>query len=192
MVTDTFHLDHFTIRRKVFKLFGASFHVYEPAGRVVGFSKQKAFNLKEDIRLYTDESASEELLAIRARQIIDFRAAYDILDASTGTLVGAARRKGFTSLLRDSWELLDEDGQLLAKVQEDSQFKALLRRFLSNLIPQTFHLKGDDGVLHATLRQRFNPFVYKLDVTIEQGSPLDRRLVFAAAILLAAIEGRQG
>ncbi len=189
MVTDPFQLDHFTIRRKVFKLFGASFQIYDPAGWVIATSKQKAFKLKEDIRLYTD---AEELITIHARQIIDFRAAYDILDASTGTLVGVARRKGFTSLLRDSWELLDEDGQLLAKVQEDSQFKALLRRFLSNLIPQTFHLKGDDGVLHATLRQRFNPFVYKLDVTIEQGSPLDRRLVFAAAILLAAIEGRQG
>ena len=191
MATDTFRLDRFTIRRKVFKLFGASFQVYDPAGRVVGFSKQKAFKLKEDIRLYTDESASEELLAIHARQIIDFSAAYDILDVSTGAAVGTARRKGFRSILRDSWELLDEHDRLLARVQEDSQFKALLRRFVSNLIPQTFHVKGDDGVLHATLRQPFNPFVYKLDVTIEQRSPLDRRLVLAAAILLAAIEGRQ-
>ena len=34
-------------------------------------------------------------------------------------------------------------------------------------------------------------FVYKMEVEISPGSRLDRRLVLAAGILLAAIEGRQ-
>lgn len=48
----------YTIRRKVLKLFGAAFHIYNPAGAVVGFCKQKAFKLKEDIRVYTDETCA--------------------------------------------------------------------------------------------------------------------------------------
>src|SRR6185503_13579603 len=43
----------YMIRRKVLTLFGAQFHIYNAEGKVVGFSKQKAFKLKEDIRVYT-------------------------------------------------------------------------------------------------------------------------------------------
>src|SRR5262245_28344670 len=101
-------LPTFTIRRKVFKVFGASFHIYGPTGEVIGFSNQKVFKLKEDIRIYSDDSMADEVLTIKARQIIDFSAAYDIVDSRESRKVGAARRKGFASIMRDSWEILDE------------------------------------------------------------------------------------
>ncbi len=186
-----FELSEFMIRRKVLKIFGASFHIYDPSGNVVGFSKQKAFKLKEDIRLYTDDSATTELLTVHARQIIDFSAAYDILDARAGSKVGAARRKGFSSILRDSWELLNEHDAPIAKLKEDSGGMAFLRRFLTNLIPQTFHLRDESGNEMAEFRQRFNPFIYKLEVSIRPSCTIDRRLIWGAAVLIAAIEGRQ-
>jgi hypothetical protein len=186
-----FHLDRFLVRRKVFRILGAGFHVYDPAGTVVGFSEQKAFKLKEDIRVFTDDSKSKELLSIRARQVIDFSAAYDVVDSVEGRKVGALRRKGWSSILRDSWEILDEADRPLARVQEDSATLALLRRFLTNLIPQRYHVVATGGNHVASLRQRFNPFVFKLDVEAMGGSPVDRRLVLATAILLAAVEGRQ-
>ena len=46
-----FELTNYMIRRKVFRIFGGAFHIYDPAGQVVGYSKQKAFKLREDIRL---------------------------------------------------------------------------------------------------------------------------------------------
>lgn len=185
-----FELDTYLIRRKILKLFGASFHVYD-GEHVVAFSDQKAFKLKEDVRVYSDESKTRELLRVRARNVIDFSAAYDIVDSASDQKVGAARRKGFSSLARDSWELLDASDQPIARLQEDDLGMAMLRRFLSNLIPQTFHI--DTGVgAPVVFRQRFNPFVYKLEVEIPPGIPIDRRLIFGAAVLLAAIEGRQG
>ncbi len=181
----------YTIRRQVFKLFGAAFHVYDGSGKLVGYSKQKAFKLKEDIRIYTDESMSSEVLTIQARSIIDFSAAYDIVDARSGESVGAARRKGWSSIVRDSWELLDTTDTPVAKVEEDSMMMAMMRRMLSNLIPQNFSVKSDSGMEHATFSQQFNPFIYKLNVSIQPASQLDPRLILGSAILLAAIEGRQ-
>lgn len=70
--------EQYTVRRKVFKFFGAAFHVYDPAGRIVGYCKQKAFKLREDIRIYTDESCTSELIVIKARSIIDFSSTYDV------------------------------------------------------------------------------------------------------------------
>jgi hypothetical protein len=78
---------------------------------------------------------------------------------------------------------------MLAKCLEDSQAMALLRRVI-NIIPQTFRLEAA-GKAAVTFRQRWNPFVYNLEVTVPPNTGVDPRLVFATAVLLAAIEGRQ-
>lgn len=185
-MTAAFDATRYTIRRKLLKLFGASFQIFDGSERLIGFCKQKAFKLREDIRVFEDEARTRPLLTIQARSVIDFSAAYDIVDATTGAKVGAARRKGLKSLLRDSWEVLDEHDQVIDRLGEDSMGWALARRFLSNLIPQTFHLEGG-----AVLKQRFNPIIYRLDVTIAPDASVDRRLVLGVAVLIAAIEGRQ-
>lgn len=188
-------LTRYTVRRKVLQIFGASFHVLDEAGRVVGFSSQKAFKLREDIRVFDDEARSRELLSIQARQVIDWSAAYDVVDSTQQQKVGALRRKGWSSLLRDQWEVLDASDRPIARLQEDSTLLALLRRFVSNLIPQGFSLEsleGAPGLGHlATLRVRFNPFVYRLDVEVLRPDAVDPRLVLATAVLVSAIEGRQ-
>jgi hypothetical protein len=189
MSTTPWDLGSYRIRRKLLKLLGASFQVLD-GERVVAVCRQKAFTLREDIRLFADESQTQELLTIRARQVVDFAAAYDVVDSRTRQTVGVLRRRGFASLVRDSWEVLDAGGGMLGTVQEDNPTMALLRRFLSNLIPQTFNLQGPRGGV-AELRQRFNPIVYSLEVSVPPDIGIDRRLVFAAAILIAAIEGRQ-
>ncbi len=153
------------------------------------------FRLREDIRVYSDESKSQELLTIKARSIIDFSAAYDVIDSTTGEKVGVLRRKGWRSLLRDEWEVLDAQDQLRGLLFEDTIQLALLRRFLlGSLLPQNYDLTlGPEGARVADLRQIFNPFRYELtlDFTMDPTRLLDRRLGIAAGILLATIEGKQ-
>ncbi len=180
----------YTIRRKILTLLGAKFHIYDPAGNVIGFSKQKAFKLREDIRVYRDESQSEELLVIKARSVVDFSAAYDVTDPA-GRRVGVLRRKGLASMLRDSWAVLDANEQPVGTIQEDSMALAMIRRFVANIIPQTFSLRDNAGTELAEFKQHFNPFVQKLTVTVSPNCPLDPIVPLAAGILLVAIEGRQ-
>jgi hypothetical protein len=151
------------------------------------------FRLKEDIRAYSDESCSQELLYIQARRIIDFSAAYDVVDSISQVRVGVLRRRGWRSLLRDEWEVLDASEQLIGVMQEDDMTRAMLRRFiLGRWLPQNYDVLID-GQRAADLRQRFNLFRYDLDLDfrMDPGGQLDRRLGIAAAILLGTIEGRQ-
>lgn len=186
--------EQYTIRRKVLQFFGASFHVYDGAGRVVAFCRQKAFRLREDIRLYTDESMSTELLTMRTRQIIDFGATYDVA-LPGGEIIGSLRRKGLRSLLRDSWMIFDPEGRELATLTEDSGAMAIFRRLhelFAILSPQKFEVNSHDGLHIASLRVHMNPFVYRMGVAIHADHPeLDELMVLAAACLIAAIEGRQ-
>ena len=180
----------YTAKKAFFSFLGNTFRMYDASGGLAFYIKQKAFKLKEDIRIFTGEDMQTELLTIQARQVIDFAAAYDIVDAQSGVKVGAARRKGFKSILRDSWQLLDVDDNPIAQLQEDSTALALVRRFLSNLIPQRFHIACEGGG-SVEVRQHFNPFVYRLQVSIPRQVTLDRRLIMGVVSLIAAIEGRQ-
>ena len=192
MSLERYNHDQYIIRRKVFQFFGSSFHIYDSLGNVVFFSKQKAFKLKEDIRVFASEQMTEEVLSVKARNVVDFSAAYDVVDSTTGEKVGALRRKGWSSIVRDEWQILDASDNVIGSIKEDSMGMALLRRFLSNLIPQKFH--GEvNGQTVWTFQQNFNPFVLKitLDFSMDRQNILDRRLGVAAAVLLCAIEGRQ-
>lgn len=186
--------EQYTIRRKVLKIFGASFHVFGPDGKVVGFCKQKAFKLREDIRLYTDESCATELLVIKARQVIDFSATYDVT-LPTGQVLASLRRKGMAStFLKDSWLVFDPQGRELATLTEKGSFLAFLRRWVdwvSLLSPQTFTLERAGRPPVAQYRTHFNPFVYRLGVSILADDPeIDDLVVLACGCLIAAIEGR--
>lgn len=186
-----FQHNHFLLKRQVFALAG-KFRFYAPNGQLVMFSEQKMFKLREDIRVYSDESKTQEVLMIKARQIMDFSAAFDVVDSASGQKIGALRRKGLASILRDEWEILDVGDNVIGKLFEDSMGLALLRRFLTNLVPQNYDITvGENRV--ADLKQNFNPFTYELnlDFSMDVTGQLDRRLGVAAGILLAAIEGRQ-
>jgi hypothetical protein len=156
------------------------------------YSQLKAFKLKEDIRLYTGEDMATEILTIKARQILDFSAAYDVVDTQSGEKLGALRRRGFKSLIQDEWLMLDPLDREIGLIQEDSTALALVRRFLTNLVPQTFN-GAVQGQPVFTFKRHFNPFVLRMDMDFspDANGLLDRRLGIAAGILMSAIEGRQ-
>jgi uncharacterized protein YxjI len=187
-----FSFDEYLLRRQVLALTGR-FRVYDPRGTLILFSEQRMFRLKEDIRLYRDESKTVELLRIQARQILDFSAAYDVVDSSVGTPVGTLRRRGWQSLVRDTWEISDPAGQLLGRIEEDELARALLRRFLlGSWLPQKYTAYWGQNPA-AEFRQRFHLLRYdlELDFRTDPTRTLDRRLGLAAAVLLATIEGKQ-
>ncbi|MFA5148428.1 MAG: hypothetical protein WC491_04805 [Candidatus Omnitrophota bacterium] len=187
-----FRHNNYLVRKKIFTLFGAAFHIFDPEGQVAFYSRQKAFKLKEDIRIYTGEDMQTEVLVIRARNIIDISATYDVFDPASNVKVGALKRKGIKSMLRDEWIILDKEDREIGLIREDSMLLAVVRRFFSNLVPQKYH-GYVDGILACVFNQNFNPFVTKiyLDYSMDTRSLLDRRLGIAAAILLCAIEGKQ-
>jgi len=63
--------DQFVARCQVFKIFGAGFHLYAPDERMLAFSRQKEFRVKEGIRVFTGEAMSFEILTSQADLIIE-------------------------------------------------------------------------------------------------------------------------
>ncbi len=188
--------EQYTIRRKVFKIFGAAFHVYDEQGSVIGYCKQKAFKLREDIKLYTGEDMNDMLLSLNTQSIIDFGATYAVT-LPDGTSLGTMRRKGLkSSFVRDEWLVFDQSNNQIATVRETGSFAPFARRYIdfaAVLFPQRYEVtRARDGKNIAELRQHFNPLIFRLGVSIlDEDDEIDDLLILGASCLIAAIEGRQ-
>lgn len=183
--------DHYVLKRQLLKLIGGAYKIFDASGTQVVQANQKGFKLKEDIRLLGGAGLDQEIVGIFARQIIDFSAAYDVVDLRDNTKIGAFRRKGFKSIIRDEWIVMDANDMEIGTIIEDSMALALVRRFLTNLVPQNYDLLIG-GTRVVDLKQNFNPFSYHLNIDFfAPPETFDRRLGLAAGVLLAAIEGKQ-
>ncbi len=182
----------YLLKKRILIMLGAKLNIYDPSGNMVMVVQQKAFKLREDIRVYSDEGFTQEVLSITARKIMDFSAAYDVVDPIRNEKVGVLRRKGWSSIVRDNWEVLDATDVKRGEITEDNMMLALIRRLLTNLVPQNYDMVFD-GTKVADFGQGFNPFAYHLniDFSMDSGKKLDPRLGIAAAVLLATLEGRQ-
>ncbi|MGH7202583.1 MAG: hypothetical protein ACREJB_18395 [Planctomycetaceae bacterium] len=184
----------YMIRKKILTLFGAKFHIYNQEGGLIGFCQQKAFKLKEDIRIFTDESMQEQRLGINARSVFDIAAAYDVTDSKTGQRIGVLKRAGLKSIFRDEWTVFDEREIEVGKIMEENAWLAFVRRMhemAAALIPQAYHFKDSAGREFAEMRTHMNPFVHKMTVAVHDACPVHPLLVLAGGILIVAIEGRQ-
>jgi hypothetical protein len=186
-----FQQDSFVARQKIFSL-APSFYIQDQMGNALAFLRKKVFTWKDEVRVFTDETQSLELLRIKARKIIDWGTAFDVTDSINHQKVGALKRQGWRSVLRKEWIILDALDQEIGRIREDSMSMALIRRFVTALLPQTYTFElGGEPV--GTARQNWNLFAPRMavDFSGDPGKRLDRRLAVAAVVLLMAIEGRQ-
>jgi hypothetical protein len=188
---DGLSFNQYTLKRHLMKMAGARFSIFGPGEQLVLIADQKGFKLKEEIRVYSDETLRQPVFGIFARQIIDISAAYDVIDLQSNQKIAVLKRKGLKSMIQDEWILMDANDREVGTIIEDSLALALVRRFLTNLVPQNYDclIQGQKIVDY---RQNFNPFTYHLQVDfLTPPNHFDRRIGLAAAILLASIEGRQ-
>lgn len=182
----------YIIRKKLLKLIGEGFYIYDQAGTKVFYSNMKAFTLRDDIRLYTGDDMSQEVLRLKARNIIDFSGAFEITDSASGRLIGVLKREGWKSLVRDKWLIMDPAEIIIGSINEDSLGVAVFRRVLGGFIPRKFHAEiGGNPV--CTFEQSFWAFprTLTLSFSADADARFDRRLGVAALILLHSIERKE-
>ncbi|HLU12033.1 MAG TPA: hypothetical protein VK003_20320 [Oceanobacillus sp.] len=106
----------------------------DAAGNEVFYVHQKTFKLKEDVRIYSDESKSREMYNIRADRIIDFSAKYHIYSSETGAAVGAIKHRGLRSIWNATYEIYDPNDQQSHLLKEDNPWIKVLDA-ISDSIP---------------------------------------------------------
>lgn len=88
-------------------------------GKTIAYVKQKLFKLKEAITVYDNENKTNVNYKINADKWIDFSAAYSISD-SKGNEIGKIVRKGWASLWKAEYELIDQHKQIQYHIREEN------------------------------------------------------------------------
>jgi uncharacterized protein YxjI len=130
--------DYYTVRQKVLAI-GKTYFIDDASNRQIGYCKMKIFKLKEDIRIYTDDTKNHELLSIKQEQILDWSGTFKVTDSQTGQVCGFFQRRPLKSMFRDEWIILDANKNEYGKILEDSGGMAMLRRFIK-FIPKKYNL----------------------------------------------------
>lgn len=185
---------NFTVARQWGQLIGTNIRTYDDQDKLLCFAKQKAFKLREEITFYSDESQSNVLFKVKARNIMDLAGTYDMFD-SNNKLMGSIRRKGLAStFVRDEWLILDNQEREIGQVTEDSLALGVVRRFIdfvALLIPQTYDVSLNNRKV-GELKQVRNPFKVKYICNINSDIFNNNKLlILAIPNLLAIIEARQ-
>lgn len=179
----------YRIRKKVLTIWN-KYWVEDQHGKMLGFSKQKMFRLKEDIRVYTDEKMQEELFKIKQQQIIDMWATFAVTDSRTNITVGYIKRKALKSaFLWDEWEVYNANNQLVGGLYEE-EGRGLARKYLpgGSLIPEKMTFKLNNYPV-ANIDQKFKIIgdIWNLQCT-HLPQDFDRRVLLGCMLLMGMIE----
>ena len=112
--------------------FHNDFNACDANGRTVAYVKQKLFKLKEDISVFTDESQATLNYRIKADRWIDFSAAYSITNQE-GAELGKVARKGWRSIWKAEYFLIDQNERPQYKIQEENGGIKVLDGLLSEI-----------------------------------------------------------
>lgn len=107
--------------------------VTDSTGEQVAFVHQKTFKLKEDIRIYSDESKSREIYRIGADKIIDITAKYHFTDSTNEQSLGYVQPKALVSIWRTTYIVYDVDGKPLYHIREDNPWVKMGDALLSEV-----------------------------------------------------------
>lgn len=156
---------------------GPQIVVRDAQDRQIFFVHQKALKLKEDVRVYSDQSKSQELYQMKADRVIDWSAQYNFTDNSTGMAMGAVKREGMRSLWSARYNISNESGQITHHIMEDNPWIKVLDALLSE-IPFVAFFMGyflhpsytvhQSGTETAILRLRKKPSFFEAVFEIEK------------------------
>ena len=183
--------DFYRVRKKVLTI-GNKYWIEDEDGNVIGFTKQKLLKLKEDVRVYTDESMSQEVFRIQQEQIMDVWGKFAVIDSASDRILGYIKRKALKSgFLWDEWEIYDANENLIGRVEE-SKGLGLVRKYVPGgaLVPEKMKVKLD-GREVAEINQKFKIIgdIWELRCK-DLPEDFDRRVLLAGLILMAMIERR--
>jgi len=112
--------------------FSNDFLAYDANGNTVAYVRQKMLKIFEEVQVYSDDSRSELNYTIRANKWLDFSATYTFTNRM-GFEIGRIVRKGWASLWKSHYEILDERQQQDLLIREENPWAKVFDSILGEI-----------------------------------------------------------
>lgn len=174
----------------------------DASGATVAYVRQKMFKLKEDILIYSNESKSDTLFRIKADRWLDFSAAYSFTDKD-GKEMGKIVRKGWRSIWKTAYELLDQNQELQFHVNEESAWVKvwdsllgevpLLGMFTGYFFNPAYLVTDLNGLVVAKIKKQASFFGRHFEVSkLADIDKDDQERIMLGLMMMILLERRKG
>lgn len=102
------------------------FTATDAEGNTLAYVRQKLFRLKEKVIVYNNESKEKEVFHIKADKWLDFNTVYSFTHVANQTELGKVARKGWASLWKSRYEIMDSDGNIDYHISEDNPWTKVI------------------------------------------------------------------
>lgn len=182
--------------------FSNDFTATDANGKTIAFVKQKLFKLKEDVSVFQDESKSKLLFKINADKWIDFSTAYEFTN-SDGIVLGKIARKGWASIWKAKYELIDQHQKLQYHIREENAWIKVmdgvlgqipvLNFFTGYVFNPSYLITNLDHKKVARLKKEASFFGRKFEVTkLNDMDQDDEQRIILGFMMMILLERRSG
>ena len=167
--------------------------VADATGQTVLYVKEKAFSLKININVYSDEAQQQQLYHIQADKVLGMNIPFSIT-TPIGDLVGKVQRPTMTSMWKATYQISDSTGKEVGLLHEENPWLKVLDSALSDI--PFVHMFINPGYLvdlrgQPALYLKKQPSMVDRTFTLEKRADLpeaDERLLLAATLLAMMME----
>ena len=178
------------------------FTARDAQGKIIAYVRQKMFKFKEDIQVFSDESRTQVNYRIKADKWIDFSAAYSFTDSS-GRELGKVARKGWASLWKANYDIIDQQQQFQYKIREENAWVKvadgllgqipILNIFTGYLFNPSYVVKDNKEQIVVRLKKEASFFGRKFKITqLKPTDADDDHRVMLSLMMLVLLERRRG
>jgi len=179
-----FQQDKYSIRATRFGR-SATLSVIDSSGASLAFLQHKSISPRDEIRVFTDQTRSLELLRMEPRQDASCEPSFKITDILNRETAGMLKRRSWKASLREEWVMMDCSGNEIGLLHEPSQLRAFLRRYLLRIVPLrvVFELHGEPG---GAAQENWSVFprTLRMDVPAQAAERSERCLLLAGVLLV--------
>lgn len=181
-----FEQDHFFVHRAPLP-WSSKLYFYDEQGRTLAFVRNTKCEWSKDVRVFTDPTLSFELLVIKPVREAGPGSHFKVVDSVNSEIVGKIRHLPVFGFQRQEWELLGPARNELCVIRENSALLGVMRRYLTESLPQSYTFSAAEGTLGSAVRASslFSPQM-EIEFNGDCAKLIDRRLVIAALVLISA------
>ena len=180
----------------------SDFTAKDAGGNTVAYVKQKMFKLKEAITIYSNSNKTQVDYTIAANKWLDFSTAYSFKDAQ-GTEIGKVARKGWASIWKANYEIIDQHNKLQYRVSEANPWVKVLDSILGEIpilsffTGYLFHPKYNVTNLRdeVIVQLKKEPSFFGKEFKVELIKPIDNDdddRIMLSLMMLVLLERRRG
>ena len=187
-----------------FKILAIANQIYvkDVEGQTLGYVKQKLLKLKEQVRVFSDESQTELLYAIDADRMLDFSARYNFSDAA-GNHLGSVGRRGMRSIWKAYYEIFDASGSNVFVIREEKGWIKVIDGIIGELplvgmltgffLNPSYLISTPEGQPVARLQKEpaFFEGKFRLD-SLQETNATDETLVLLSLLMMTLLERNRG